>query len=187
MSYALRGALGIMSIGEALLPKITLPSITLPIASFLNPKRTQEDAPTIEEKLSEIAENAANKGAKVPFFTGNGIYLAAPKKKRSHMKRRLRVYTPGSKHVKLKNELNRCPACGHYKRAHHLCMNCVSQIQQYWKQRDAKLKPPAYKEEFANPLDEQVLYPGKTERAYDRKLRLKDYLVKRPKTLPVEK
>lgn len=187
MSYALRSVLGMINIGETLLPKVTLPSILLPIPSFLIPRQVPESNATKQKKLREIAENAADRQAKVPFFTDNGIYLAAPKKKRSHMKRRLRVYTPGSKHVKLKNELNRCPACGHYKRAHHLCMNCVSQIQKYWKQRDAQLKPPAYKEEFANPLDEQVLYPGKRERAYDRKLRMKDYLVKRPKTLPVEK
>lgn len=113
-----------------------------------------------------------------------GILKAAPKKKTSHMKRRQRLYGPGDKQIKLKDNLNRCPACGHYKKSHFLCMNCVGQIRKYWKERDAPA--PREAEEFVNPRDEQVLYPGKTEREHEKKLHSKDWLLKRPKTLPVE-
>lgn len=176
----LKSSIGLLKIGEAVLPKVAIPSLTFPT---LLPQTHSQNS--LQQKLRELADQLIDR-PRIPFFNNNGILLAVPKKKTSHMKRRLRLYTPGSKQIKLKNELNRCPACGHYKRAHYLCMNCVSQIEKYWKQRDAKLQPEEYHEDFSNPLDEQVLYPGKTERLYERKLRKKDYLVQRPKTLPVE-
>ncbi|KAH3667321.1 hypothetical protein OGAPHI_002970 [Ogataea philodendri] len=121
----------------------------------------------------------------LPEFNDNGLVLAAPKKKTSHMKRRLRLYTPGSKQIKPNNNLNRCPSCGNYKRSHFLCMSCFFEIKQLWSEQTEK--PPVYKEEFANPADERVLYPKTYERITDKRLRLKDYVEKRPKTLPVEK
>lgn len=115
----------------------------------------------------------------------DGILKAAPKKKVSHMKRRQRLYGPGDKHVKLQNNLNRCPACGHYKRSHTLCMNCVNQIRHFWKKRDAN-NDIGEPEDFANPRDEQILYPGKTVRDYEKKLKDDSWWHKRAKTLPVE-
>ncbi|GMG44422.1 unnamed protein product [Ambrosiozyma monospora] len=173
---------------DTLLPRLSSPAtsvpsirISIPIPSFLQPQQQNVD-PRLEELGNQLAENPTE----TPFFHDNGILKAAPKKKVSHMKRRQRLYAPGKKQIKFNHNLNRCPACGHYKRSHFLCMNCVSQIKQLWKREDAKLKPEPYKEEFSNPLDEKVLYPGKTERDRERKLREKEYLVQRPKTLPVE-
>ncbi|KAG7881407.1 hypothetical protein KL938_003537 [Ogataea parapolymorpha] len=121
----------------------------------------------------------------LPSFLDNGLVLAAPKKKTSHMKRRLRLYTPGSKQIKPNHNLNRCPSCGKYKRSHFLCMSCFFEIKQLWSEQADK--PPVYKEEFANPADERVLYPKTYERPHVKKLRLKEYVEKRPKPLPVEK
>lgn len=120
-----------------------------------------------------------------PTEMDNGVLKAAPKKKVSHMKRRQRLYGPGDKHVKLQNNLNRCPACGHYKRSHTLCMNCVNQIRHFWKKRDVG-NDVVEPEEFANPRDEQILYPGKTVRDYEKKLKDDSWWHKRAKTLPVE-
>lgn len=153
--------------------------IGLRIPTFLQP--AEETKKTVEEHLCNHQEHShAQEGIEIDA----GIWRAAPKKKTSHMKRRQRLYGPGDKHIKLKDELNRCPACGCYKRAHFLCMNCVGQIRRHWKDRDAPA--PREAEEFANPRDEQILYPGKTEREAEKKLQSKDWLLKRPKTLPVE-
>lgn len=181
MSFALRG--GLVNVGESLLPKLALPSLpALSLPSFLQRKSKQ----TIQDKLNELSDALASRDSGLPFFNDNGILLAAPKKKTSHMKRRQRLYCAGRNQIKLNNNLNRCPACGHYKRSHFICMNCMGQIRKYWKNRDAAELPGKYEEKFTNPVDEEVLYPGKTERPYDRQLRKKEYLVRRPKTLPVE-
>lgn len=163
------------SVLKSLVPKVALPAlpilpelpsikIGLTIPSFLQPVE-----PANHEHDCELE---------------TGILKAAPKKKTSHMKRRQRLYGPGDKQIKLKDNLNRCPACGHYKKSHFLCMNCVGQIRKLWKERDAQA--PKEAENFVNPRDEKVLYPGKTEREHEKKLQSKDWLLKRPKTLPVE-
>lgn len=154
---------------QALAPQWGIPSIRLGL---------QVPAGLLPEWLSP-REEGVHEDAKE-----EGILKAAPKKKVSHMKRRQRLYGPGDKHVKLQNNLNRCPACGHYKRANALCMNCVNQIRHYWKKRDQQeVKEP---EDFANPQDEQILYPGKTLREHEKKLKDQSWWHKRSKTLPVE-
>jgi large subunit ribosomal protein L32 len=51
------------------------------------------------------------------------ILRAVPKKKTSHMKKRHRQMA--GKGLKDITALNKCPACGHLKRAHLLCPYCV--------------------------------------------------------------
>jgi len=51
------------------------------------------------------------------------ILRAVPKKKTSHMKKRHRQMA--GKGLKDVTALNKCPACGHLKRAHLLCPYCV--------------------------------------------------------------
>src|SRR5436305_225679 len=51
------------------------------------------------------------------------ILRAVPKKKTSHMKKRHRQMA--GKALKDVTSLTRCSACGHIKRAHHLCPYCV--------------------------------------------------------------
>ncbi|ODV83632.1 hypothetical protein CANARDRAFT_29857 [[Candida] arabinofermentans NRRL YB-2248] len=165
---------------ESILPKYTFPSLSSLLPSILQPQ-------SIDQRLIQLGDQLSqNPSHPPPFFHDNGILKAAPKKKVSHMKRRTRLYAPGKKQVKLNNNLNRCPSCGNYKRSHFLCMHCVSEIKKLWKDTEKEQLPQPYIEEFVNPLDEKVLYPGKTERAYERTLRRKEWLVQRPKTLPVE-
>ncbi|ANB15921.1 mitochondrial 54S ribosomal protein YmL32 [Sugiyamaella lignohabitans] len=122
-----------------------------------------------------------------------GTYLAAPKKKVSHRKRRQRQLA-GNKQVKEILNLNRCPSCGHVKRAHTLCMNCVKEIQRVWKLRDkaaSESNTPegsVYSDKDIPAIDRRVLYPGKRQSAYDKKLKDKEeYLYRRPRTLPYTK
>lgn len=181
MSIILRST-GLVGLAD-FLPRIGIPSIRIGVSipSFLQPAQ-QEQKKSLQEHLCDHAEHAqvAPEGIQIDA----GILKAAPKKKTSHMKRRQRLYAPGDKQIKLKDNLNRCPACGNYKKSHHLCMHCVGQIRRYWKNRDSPA--PREKEEFVNPRDEQILYPGKTEREHEKKLQSKDWLLKRHKTLPVE-
>lgn len=128
-----------------------------------------------------------------PWDNDNGIVWAAvPKKKVSYSRRRMRQLA-SEKHLKPLRNLNRCPSCGHYKRAHTLCMNCVTQIQNMWK-AEAKQKEDEYRaahpekfyQENLDPVDKRILYPEKRLRAVQKQLNDKTkYLYKRPVTLLV--
>ncbi|CCF60013.1 hypothetical protein KAFR_0I02340 [Kazachstania africana CBS 2517] len=108
-----------------------------------------------------------------------GILLAAPKKKTSHKKKRQRFLSNANNNVEFKNNLNRCPSCGHYKRSNTLCMFCVNQVRFLWKNHN---KP----EEIVKEVD-RVVYPGKKDTQFIKKLKDKDsYLKKRMRTLPID-
>lgn len=51
---------------------------------------------------------------------------AAPKKKTSHSKKRMRMSNKG---LQQKENITKCPACGSNKMMHHLCPNCYSDIK----------------------------------------------------------
>ncbi|KAK5779343.1 mitochondrial 54S ribosomal protein bL32m MRPL32 PWA37_004218 [Arxiozyma heterogenica] len=117
-----------------------------------------------------------------------GILLAAPKKKTSHMKKRSRMLggSHSMKNAQPWNNLNKCPSCGHYKRAHTLCMYCVGQIRYIWKNHllgeSKQVEKPVLDE-----IDRRIIYPERCDTPYMRKLKDKDsYLEKRKRTLPVE-
>lgn len=126
------------------------------------------------------------------FFTDNGLVLAVPKKKVSHQKKRQRQLAP-NKQLKEIKSLSRCPSCGHVKRMHTLCMNCVSEIKQVFKEREraAIEAAEAGKEkqvvEEISEEDERVIYPGKYLREEEEMLRKKEYLYRPPRSLPYEK
>ncbi|AOA64760.1 54S ribosomal protein L32, mitochondrial [Komagataella phaffii CBS 7435] len=163
-----------------ILPRI--PEIHIAIPNIFQ-RRTEASTETHDPRILELIENLQD--AEVPpFFIDNGILKAAPKKKVSHMKRRQKLYGPGKKQLSLLQNLNRCPACGNYKRSHTLCMHCVGQIRRHW--NDSVPQQEAFREEFVNPLDEKILYPGKKELPDERTLRKKEWLKRRPRTLPVE-
>lgn len=86
------------------------------------------------------------------------------------------------------NNLNRCPSCGHYKRAHTLCMYCVGQIRYIWKNHLVKEESNVVKDEILDEIDKRIIYPDTCDTPEMRKLKDKDsYLVKRKRTLPYEK
>ncbi|CAR30548.1 MRPL32-like protein [Lachancea thermotolerans] len=117
-----------------------------------------------------------------------GILLAVPKKKVSHQKKRQKLYGPGRKQLQMIHHLNRCPSCGHFKRANTLCMHCVGEIRHIWKSHTVrKTQEPLQEQELSN-LDKRILYPGKKETEYAKKLKDKDsYLDRRMRSLPAGK
>ncbi|CCK73424.1 mitochondrial 54S ribosomal protein bL32m NDAI_0G04390 [Naumovozyma dairenensis CBS 421] len=117
-----------------------------------------------------------------------GILKAVPKKKVSHQKKRQRLYAPGSKQVKMINNLNKCPSCGHYKRAHTLCMYCVGEIRRIWNSQTRKPYEEPPQERELSDVDKRILYPGKKLTKDKQKLLDRDsYLERRMRTLSVEK
>lgn len=121
----------------------------------------------------------------------DGILWASPKKKTSHMKKRSRMLGPHSmKNAQPWNDLNRCPSCGHIKRAHTLCMYCVGQIRYIWKNHLIKeeAKGNSIEQAELDPVDKRVIYPGRTDTPYIKKLKDKDsYLTRRKRTLRYER
>ncbi|CAI4037586.1 hypothetical protein SMKI_03G0600 [Saccharomyces mikatae IFO 1815] len=121
------------------------------------------------------------------FLSNNGILLAVPKKKVSHQKKRQKLYGPGKKQLKMIHHLNKCPSCGHYKRANTLCMYCVGQIRHVWKMHTTTEEVKPRQEEELSELDHRVLYPGKRQTKYAKDLNNKDdYLERRIRTLKKE-
>lgn len=127
------------------------------------------------------------------FFTdNNGLVLAVPKKKVSHQKKRQRQLA-GDKQLKEVRSLTRCPSCGHVKRLHALCMNCVSEIKQVFKERErasieaANAGKETQAVEEISKEDERVIYPGKYIREEEEELRKKEYIYRPPRSLPYEK
>ncbi|SAM05931.1 hypothetical protein [Absidia glauca] len=62
----------------------------------------------------------------VPSWLGP-ILWAAPKKKTSHSKKRMRASNKG---LQQKENIVSCPACGHTKLLHHVCKQCYGDIKQ---------------------------------------------------------
>lgn len=120
-----------------------------------------------------------------------GILLAVPKKKTSHQKKRQRLLTDNAdrNNVQFMNNLNKCPSCGNYKRMNALCPFCVGQIRHIWKSHLATREgSKLVAEPEMSEVDKRVIYPGRVDTPYTRKLKDKDsYLKRRMKTLPVER
>lgn len=124
-----------------------------------------------------------------------GILLASPKKKTSHMKKRSRMLggSHSMKNAQPWNNLNKCPSCGHYKRAHTLCMYCVGQIRYIWKNHLLKeggenKTDTGTSGRILDEIDRRIIYPEGKDTPYMEKLKDKDsYLERRKRTLPFEK
>ncbi|KAL1922067.1 mitochondrial 54S ribosomal protein bL32m [Calcarisporiella thermophila] len=56
---------------------------------------------------------------------------AAPKKKTSHSKKRMRASNKG---LHDRTDIVTCPACGRGKRMHHICLYCYREIKEKIKQ-----------------------------------------------------
>lgn len=141
----------------------------------------------LPQKLAEKLEQRSKENeVEQDFFSNNGILLAVPKKKVSHQKKRQKLYGPGSKQLKLIHHLNKCPSCGHQKRANTLCMHCVDEVRRIWKSQTFNPPQEAPQERDMSDLDKRILYPGKKETEYEAKLKDKEsYVERRMRTLPV--
>lgn len=120
-----------------------------------------------------------------PFLIDNGMILrAAPKKRTSHRRRREKLYASGDKKIKPLENLVRCPACGHVKRSHFMCMHCFAEIRTFLKEKKKALFPePKKPQTDLDPLDERIVYPLRRLRQDELMLKKKDWIPKREEPL----
>lgn len=72
-----------------------------------------------------ISESVSKNTFQLPTWL-EPILWAAPKKKTSHSKKRMRASNKG---LQQKENITSCPACGNHKLLHHLCGNCYSDLK----------------------------------------------------------
>lgn len=114
----------------------------------------------------------------------HGIVYAVPKKKVSYGQKRKR-FLAATKALKPLSNLNRCPACGHVKRMHTMCMHCFYELRSFFagKARDAdalieKKTPPTLPAQ-----DEAFIYKNKIARPhYDKVKDTGSYVLKYPRS-----
>ncbi|KAK7542264.1 mitochondrial 54S ribosomal protein bL32m [Phyllosticta citribraziliensis] len=115
----------------SLVPRLGAP------AAMLSPvlRRTQQPLLPVSLRLPAPAVAAISAISGLLSDIWGSILRAVPKKKTSHMKKRIRQYA--NKGLKDVTEIVSCPACGRPKRAHILCPYCVKSIQKWLKDGDA--------------------------------------------------
>ncbi|KAK8094033.1 hypothetical protein PG997_000718 [Apiospora hydei] len=109
---------------SSLLPRMTSTPFASSFRSALLFSQQTRQAPYQTWPSLAIAIPAAIQS--IPGLLGDiweGILKAVPKKKTSHMKKRHRQMA--GKALKDVNNLNKCPVCGHTKKMHTLCPQCM--------------------------------------------------------------
>ncbi|KAG3278182.1 large ribosomal subunit protein bL32m [Ictidomys tridecemlineatus] len=112
-------------------------------------------------------------------FLDNIFWMAAPKNRRSIEVNRCRRRNP-HKLIKVKNNIDICPECGHLKQKHVLCGYCYEKVckeareirQQIRKQEGGPFKAPT--------VETVVLYSGETPSENDQGKRIIERDRKRP-------
>ncbi|XP_004449146.2 large ribosomal subunit protein bL32m [Dasypus novemcinctus] len=107
------------------------------------------------------------------------FWMAAPKNRRSIEVNRCRRRNP-EKLIKVKNNIDVCPECGHLKQKHVLCGYCYAKVRketaeirrQMGKQEGGPFKAPAF--------ETVVLYTGETPTEQDQGKRIIERERKRP-------
>ncbi|KAK6205037.1 uncharacterized protein RJT21DRAFT_117507 [Scheffersomyces amazonensis] len=192
MSLAINfGGLGAFPTLKQVLGNIPrLPVIGLVITNKPSITRSQELI-IMDERLEELREHIENNGGEAPFMIDNGAILrAAPKKKLSHQKHRAKLYAPGNKQIQPLQNLIRCPACGHVKRSHVMCMHCFHEIRTFLKAKKRDLgiiKDTVNPQTDIEPIDEKLLYPKKELEGEKRKLQDRKYVPQREQPLMFQK
>lgn len=138
-----------------------------------------------DARLGELRRQMDANGGEAPFMIGNeAILKAVPKKKPSYRRTRQKLYAPGDKQVQHLDNLVRCPACGHFKRSHFMCMHCFAEIRDFLKLRRKEEHPQqqnSYPE--LDEVDEKILYPGKRKNDHQRRLEKKEWIPQREQPL----
>ncbi|KAH3687359.1 hypothetical protein WICPIJ_001636 [Wickerhamomyces pijperi] len=168
------------------LPQIQV-IIPNPFAPQARPQQAAtEQQKTLREKLQEYINNAVDAAPLIPTGLLEGLLRAVPKKKVSHRRKRNRQLQ-GDKQLKLLNNLNRCPSCGHIKRSHTLCMHCVEQIKSIWRTEAKLSEKEPFKQEL-DPVDQKLIYPGKRESPYEKQMNnKKEWLERRQRTFELNR
>ncbi|KAM4874091.1 large ribosomal subunit protein bL32m [Thomomys bottae] len=115
--------------------------------------------------LTELA-NDPSVSKESPSLLDSVLWMAAPKNRRSIEVNRCRRRNP-QKLIKIKNNIDICPECGHLKQKHVLCGNCYEKVRketaeirrQIREQEGGPLKAPT--------VETVVLYAGETPSEQD--------------------
>ncbi|XP_024588715.1 39S ribosomal protein L32, mitochondrial [Neophocaena asiaeorientalis asiaeorientalis] len=123
--------------------------------------------------------NGTNGSKEISSFLENIFWMAAPKNRRSIEVNRCRRRNP-HKLIKVKNNIDVCPECGHLKQKHVLCGYCYEKVcketaeirRQIGKQEGGPFKAPT--------VETMVLYLGETPSEQDQGKRIIERERKRP-------
>ncbi|KAI0162806.1 ribosomal protein ymL32-like protein [Pestalotiopsis sp. NC0098] len=113
---------------SSMLPRLSATNFAASFRSTLLFSQQSRQSPSLSWPSLAIAVPAALQS--IPGILGDiweGILKAVPKKKTSHMKKRHRLLA--GKALKDVTALNKCPACGHTKKMHTICPQCMGKIQ----------------------------------------------------------
>ncbi|VCX00855.1 unnamed protein product [Gulo gulo] len=123
--------------------------------------------------------NDTNGSKEIPSLSDSIFWMAAPKNRRSIEVNRCRRRNP-QKLIKVKNNIDVCPECGHLKLKHVLCGYCYEKVcketaeirRQMGKQEGGPFKAPS--------VETVVLYTGEVPSEQDRGKRFIERDRKRP-------
>lgn len=171
--------------GMGMLTRLPSISIQLELPSLFPQSSLTHSHTKMDQRLKELKQQIEENGGEAPFMIDNGMILrAVPKKKPSYRRTRQKLYAPGDKQVQPLENLVRCPACGHVKRSHFMCMHCFGEIKTFLKQKKKDLQeyfePP---QSNLDKIDEKIIYPGKHESEHEKRLKLKDWIPVREEPL----
>ncbi|XP_008834502.1 39S ribosomal protein L32, mitochondrial [Nannospalax galili] len=128
----------------------------------------------LTELTNDTSGNAENSSLLDSIF-----WMAAPKNRRSIEVNRCRRRNP-RKLIKIKNNIDMCPECGHLKQKHVLCGFCYEKVRretteirrQIWNQEGGPFKAPS--------VETVVLYTGESPSEQDQDKRIVERNRKRP-------
>ncbi|XBW37765.1 hypothetical protein QEN19_003346 [Hanseniaspora menglaensis] len=145
--------------------------------------------------VSEFVKNVNNfTFPGLELFSKQGLWLAVPKQRSSYSKKRQRQLDL-QKRTKLIPHLDACPICGHYKRKHTLCMNCMNKAKDFLYSFIKKEPRVNKQDQILLPEEKSLLYNARKGLHYEKSLLKKQENYEKRKemkrnikeTLPFEK
>uniref|UniRef100_A0A8C5PCT2 Large ribosomal subunit protein bL32m n=1 Tax=Leptobrachium leishanense TaxID=445787 RepID=A0A8C5PCT2_9ANUR len=125
------------------------------------------------------AASDAHDNDHTPSFLDSIFWMAAPKSRRTIEVNRCRRRNP-NKLIKVKENIDMCPECGHLKLKHVLCGFCYAKVSHETIQIRAAIKAKEGGPFNASTVETVVLYQGEKPRAEDTEKRIIERSRKRP-------
>ncbi|TKS81733.1 39S ribosomal protein L32, mitochondrial [Collichthys lucidus] len=137
------------------------------------------NGPSLLPQLDKEEEDMEQQQQHHPGLSDSILWMAAPKKRRTIEVNRTRRRSD-SKLLKVKNNIEPCPECGHLKQKHVMCGFCYAKVC-----RETALIRQQIKEMEGGPLraptvETVVLYEGETPSQQDKDKRIVERARKRP-------
>ncbi|XP_014457997.1 large ribosomal subunit protein bL32m isoform X1 [Alligator mississippiensis] len=133
--------------------------------------------------LPELAEDVGESN-NAPGFLDNIFWMAAPKSRRTIEVNRCRRRNPRNM-IKIKTNIDVCPACGHVKQKHVLCEHCYAKVKRETSLIRAEIKKIEGGPFNTPTVETLVLYQGEKPREQDQGKRIIERNRKRPSWFPL--